>query len=84
LEDVRLATASTVAEFVPCTRLAWFGKGDHLRAWLLIPRSDVGTFVVKEEVGLGEGARHLALTNPGQMHCGHHRWNISLKFACES
>jgi hypothetical protein len=44
----------------------------------------VNTYVVMEEIGLGEGARHLALTNPGHMNRGHDLWNINLKFACES
>jgi hypothetical protein len=33
---------------------------------------------------MGDGAQHLAHTNPGHMHRGHDLWNISLKFACEA
>jgi hypothetical protein len=82
-----LKIASKVAEFVPCARISWYGNGDQLRAyhtWLLIPRVGDTTYVVMEEIGMGEGAQHLALTNPGHMHRGHDLWNISLKFACES
>jgi hypothetical protein len=79
--------ASEVAEFVPHTRISWYGHGDQLRAfhtWLLIPRSGDSTYVVMEEIGMGQGAQHLALSNPGHMHRGHDLWNISLKFACEA
>jgi hypothetical protein len=82
-----LKIASKVAEFVPYARIGWYGNGDQLRAfhtWLLVPRSANSTYVVMEEIGMGEGARHLALTNPGHMHRGHDLWNISLKFACEA
>ncbi|HEX4219493.1 MAG TPA: hypothetical protein VHZ02_14035 [Acidimicrobiales bacterium] len=82
-----LAIASRVGQFVPCSRLAWYGDGDQLRAyhsWLLIPRSGNSTYVVMEEIGMGQGAQHLAQTNPGHMHRGHDLWNISLKFVCEA
>ncbi len=82
-----LKIASTVAEYVPHTRIGWYGTGDQLRAyhtWLLIPRHGKSTYVVMEETGIGPAARHLAQTNPGHMHRGHDLWNISLKFACES
>jgi hypothetical protein len=74
------------AEFVPRTRLGWYGTGDQLRAYhtrLLIPREAGGTYVVMEEKGMGHAARHLARTDPGHLHRGHDLWNISLKFACE-
>jgi len=79
--------SSKVAEFAPYTRLGWYGNGDQLRAyhtWLLVPRLGDSTYVVMEEIGMGDGARHLAQTNPGHMHRGHDLWNISLKFACEA
>ena len=82
-----LKIASTIAEYVPHTRIGWYGTGDQLRAyhtWLLIPRPGKSTYVVMEETGIGPAARHLAQTNPGHMHRGHDLWNISLKFACES
>jgi hypothetical protein len=82
-----LRIASKVADFVPYSRLSWYGSGDQLcayHAWLLIPRLGESTYVVMEEIGLGDAAQHLALTNPGHMHRGHDLWNISLKFACES
>ena len=82
-----LKIASTVAEFTPYARLAWYGNGAHLRAyhtWLLVPRLGDSTYVVMEEIGMGDGAQHLAHTNPGHMHRGHDLWNMSLKFACET
>jgi hypothetical protein len=81
-----LQISSTVAEFVPQLRLGWYGNGEGLRAyhmWLLVPRED-STYVVLEEIGLGDGAKRLARTNPGHMHRGHDLWNISLKFRCET
>lgn len=78
--------SSTVAEFVPNSRLGWYGRGEGLLAyhtWLLVPREH-GTYIVMEEVGLGEGAKRLAQTNPGRIHRGHDLWNISLKFLCET
>jgi hypothetical protein len=82
-----LTIAGKVAEFAPCTRLGWYGNGDQLRAyhtWLLVPRRGGSTYVAMEEIGMGDGAQHLARTNPGHMHRGHDLWNISLKFACEA
>ena len=80
--------ASTVAEYVPHTRIGWYGTGDQLRAyhtWLLIPRHGKSTEPRRwKKTGIGPAARHLAQTNPGHMHRGHDLWNISLKFACES
>jgi hypothetical protein len=81
-----LQISSTVAEFVPPVRLGWYGNGEGLHAyhtWLLVPREDT-TYVVMEEIGLGDGAKQLARTNPGHMHRGHDLWNISLKFLCET
>ena len=81
-----LRVSSTVAEFVPCARLGWHGQAEGLRAyhnWLLVPGADT-TYVVMEELGLGDGAKRLARTNPGHLHRGHDLWNISLKFLCES
>ncbi len=82
-----LKIASKVAEFVPYACLSWYGNGDQLHAyhtWLLIPRFGDSTYVVMEEIGMGDAAKHLALTNPGHLHRGHDLWNISLKFACEA
>jgi hypothetical protein len=82
-----LKIASEVAEFAPHARLSWYGNGAQLRAyhtWLLIPRSGDSTYVVMEEIGMGDGAQQMARTNPGHLHRGHDLWNISLKFACEA
>jgi hypothetical protein len=78
--------SSTVAEFVPYSRLGWFGTGEDLRAyhsWLLVDHGE-RTRVVMEEIDLGGGAKRLAQANPGRMHRGHDLWNISLKFLCET
>jgi hypothetical protein len=81
-----LQISSTVAECVPQVRLGWYGNGEGLRTyhtWLLMPRGD-STYVVMEEIGLGDAAKRLARTNPGHMHRGHDLWNMSLKFLCET
>jgi hypothetical protein len=81
-----LEISSMVAEFVPDARLGWYGRGEGLEAyhtWLLIPR-ERGTYIVMEEIGLGDAAKQLAETNPGHMHRGHDLWNISLKFLSET
>jgi hypothetical protein len=81
-----LEISSTVAEFVPDARLGWYGRGEGLEAyhtWLLIPREHA-TYVVMEEIGLGDAAKQLARVNPGHMHRGHDLWNISLRFLCET
>src|SRR5271155_3846062 len=44
-----LKIASTVAEYVPHTRIGWDGTGGQLLAyptWLLIPRNGTSTYVV--------------------------------------
>jgi hypothetical protein len=82
-----LKIASKVAECAPYERLGWYGNGDQLRAyhtWLLVPRLGESTYVVMEEIGMGDAAQQLAQTNPGHMHRGHDLWNISLKFTCEA
>ena len=82
-----LKIASKVADFAPYARLSWYGNGDQLRAYHTVvayPSFGDSTYVVMEEIGMGHGAQHLAITNPGLMHRGHDLWNISLKFACEA
>jgi uncharacterized membrane protein len=57
-----LTIASQVAEFTPYARLGWRLNGNQLRAyhtWLLVPRPGDSTYVVMEEIGMGEGAQHL-------------------------
>ena len=81
-----LELSSTVAEFVPTARLGWYVRGGGIQGyhtWLLVPREH-DTYVVTEEIGLGDGAKQLAQTNPGLVHRGHDLWNISLKFRCET
>jgi hypothetical protein len=81
-----LEISSTVVEFVQSARLGWYGRGKGLQAyhsWLLVAREH-GTYVVMEEIGLGDAAKQLAQTDPGRMHTGHDLWNLSLKFVCEN
>ena len=87
LDNVRSQDLQHGVRVRPVLRLGWYGNGDQLRAyhtWLLIPRSGHSTYVVMEEIGMGDAAQDLAQTNPGHMHRGHDLWNISLKFICEA
>jgi hypothetical protein len=74
---------STVHEFVPNSRLGWFGKGTGVDAvfyhtWLLVPTSD-GCQVITEEVAKGPGAIAFRQSDPNALHKGHEVWLSSLK-----
>jgi uncharacterized protein YndB with AHSA1/START domain len=67
---------STVAEFVPCERLAWTARGIGVRAyhaWLLRPAGD-GCHVLTEETQRGWAARLGSLVMPNRMLRGHQVW----------
>jgi uncharacterized protein YndB with AHSA1/START domain len=71
-----VAIDSTVAEFVPCERLAWTARGIGVRAyhaWLLRPAGD-GCQVLTEETQRGWAARLGSLVMPNRMHRGHQVW----------
>jgi len=78
---------STVHEFVPNSRLGWFGKGTGVDAvfyhtWLLVPTSD-GCQVITEEVAKGPGAIAFRQFDPNALHKGHEVWLNSLKVISE-
>jgi len=71
-----VAIDSTVAELVPCERLAWTARGVGVRAyhaWLLRP-ADGGCHVLTEETQSGWAARLGSLAMPNRMHRGHQVW----------
>jgi uncharacterized protein YndB with AHSA1/START domain len=77
---------SRVAEFVPYSRLGWFGDGNGFYAyhtWLLTDEAN-GCHVVMEEVGKGPGAIALRDSDVDAMHIGHALWNSRLKALAES
>lgn len=73
---------STVAEFVPESRLGWYGGADWYHTWLLLD-APVGCHVTMEEAGKGTDAATMARTAPDRMHRGHDLWNQTLKWICE-
>jgi glyoxylase-like metal-dependent hydrolase (beta-lactamase superfamily II) len=74
---------SRVHEFVPSSRIGWFGDGTGMSAYhtfLLLPTPE-GCRVVTEEVVTGSGAIEFRKTDPGAMHRGHDLWLSSLQKA---
>jgi hypothetical protein len=72
---------STVAEYVPGTRLGWFGYGPKVAAyhtWLLVPDAQ-SCHVVTEEATKGPGAIASRQSNPAGLHDGHELWITRLK-----
>jgi hypothetical protein len=72
---------SKIFEFVPGSRMGWFGKGTNIDAyhtWLLIALPK-GCQVVTEEVAKGPVAVSLRETDPNAMHRGHDLWLATLK-----
>jgi hypothetical protein len=83
-----LPITSFVHEFVPNSRLAWFGKSSGLDAvfyhtWYLVPTSD-GCQMITEEVVQGPGAIAFRDKDPSAMHRGHEAWLNGLKQVSEN
>jgi uncharacterized protein YndB with AHSA1/START domain len=72
---------SRVHEFVPGSRLGWFGDGTGLRAYhtFLFVKTDEGCHIVTEETDKGPGAVELREKRPQAMHEGHDLWLNALK-----
>jgi uncharacterized protein YndB with AHSA1/START domain len=83
-----LPLESQVEEFVPFSRIGWFGYApgtapSFYHTWYLKPERD-GCRVVTDEVGKGETAVRLRETDEGAMHRGHDLWLATLKWISES
>jgi hypothetical protein len=83
-----LPITSIVYEYVPNSRLAWFGKSKGLDAvfyhtWYLVPTSD-GCQMITEEVVQGPGAVAFRDKDPSAMHRGHQVWLNGLKQVSEN
>jgi hypothetical protein len=83
-----LPIISIVHEFVPNSRLAWFGKSKGLDAvfyhtWYLVPTSD-GCQMITEEVVQGPGAVTFRDKDPSALHRGHEAWLKGLKQVSEN
>jgi hypothetical protein len=83
-----LPIESKVHEYVPHTRLGWYGYAPGTRpsfyhTWLLMPQG-AGCLVVTDEVGMGKDAAHLRETDESLMHRGHDLWLATLRWVSES
>jgi hypothetical protein len=77
--------SSQVNEFVPNTRLAWFGDGTGIRAyhaWLIIQQPN-GCEVVTEETQNGPSAIAFNVNQPTAMYDAHDWWLNALKVRSE-
>jgi uncharacterized protein YndB with AHSA1/START domain len=77
---------SRVHEFVPGSRIGWFGDGTGLNAYhtFLLLKTDEGCHIVTEEVVKGHGAIDLRQKQPNAMHEGHDLWLSTLKQRSEN
>jgi len=77
---------SRVHEFVPDSRIGWFGDGNGMNAYhtFLLLKTDEGCYIVTEEVVKGAGAIELREKQPNAMHEGHDLWLSTLKQRSES
>jgi hypothetical protein len=77
--------SSRVNEFVPETRLGWFGDGTGIHAyhtWLIIEKSN-GCEVITEETQNGPSAIAFNLNQPRAMYDAHDWWLAALKVRSE-
>ena len=67
---------STVHEFVPNSRIGWWGLGTGMKAYhtFLLVKTDQGCHIITEEVVRGEGAIKFREEQPNAMHDGHDLW----------
>ena len=72
---------SRVHEFVPNSRLGWFGDGTGMNAYhtFLLLKTNEGCHIVTEEVVMGPGAVEFREKQPSAMHEGHDLWLRTLK-----
>jgi hypothetical protein len=82
-----LPLESKVNEFVPYTRIGWYGyapgtEPSFYHTWYLKLQGDA-CLVVTDEVGRGKDAAHLRETDESLMHRGHDLWLATLKWISE-
>lgn len=82
-----LLLESKVNEFVPFTRIGWYGYAPGMapsfyHTWYLKPEAGA-CLVVTDEVGKGKDAAHLRDTDESLMHRGHDLWLATLKWVSE-
>lgn len=82
-----LSIESQVHEFVPGSRLGWFGGTPgqapaFYHTWLLAPHG-TGCLVTMEEAGVGPGAATFRRADESRMHRGHTLWLATLAWVSE-
>jgi hypothetical protein len=85
LDTFGIRLRATIGEFIPDSRLGWFGAGDGIRAYhtWLISGTPGGCHVVTEEVANGPTALSLSEPGPEPAEHGHDPWLQALKRSCE-
>jgi uncharacterized protein YndB with AHSA1/START domain len=83
-----LGLESKVHEFVPYTRIGWYGYApgtapSFYHTWYLTPAGSTSCRVVMDEVGKGPDASHLRESDESLMHRGHALWLATLKWVSE-
>jgi hypothetical protein len=76
---------SKINEFVPGSRLGWFGSGTGIKAyhtWLIVEK-DGGCEVITEETQVGPSAIKYNIEQPTAMQDGHNWWLTALKYRSE-
>jgi uncharacterized protein YndB with AHSA1/START domain len=84
-ETFGVPISSRVHEFVPGSRLGWFGDGPGMNAYhtFLLLKTEHGCRVVTEEVVKGPGAIDFRKDQPDEMHDKHQLWLTRLKERAE-
>jgi uncharacterized protein YndB with AHSA1/START domain len=77
---------SRVHEFVPNSRIGWFGDSPTTNGYhtYFLSKTNEGCHVVTEEVVKGPGAVELRKNRPQAMHDGHDLWLSNLKQRSET
>jgi uncharacterized protein YndB with AHSA1/START domain len=77
---------SRVYEFVPGSRIGWFGNSPNANGYhtYLLSKINRGCHIVTEEVAKGPGAVELRNDRPQAMHEAHDLWLSSLKRRSEN
>jgi len=80
-ETFGLNIESRVHEFLPNSRIGWFGDGTGMNAYhtFLLLKTVEGCHVITEEVVKGPGAIEFRKNQPNAMHEGHDLWLNTLK-----
>jgi uncharacterized protein YndB with AHSA1/START domain len=81
-----VSITSRIHEFVPDSRIGWFGDGIGMNAYhtFLLLKTDKGCHIVTEEVVKGPGVVEFREKQPNAMQEGHDLWLSTLKQRSEN